>query len=166
MVRRFTDRKSPKKGKNRFKIKHFDRSGRSPSLSGRENSRRLVFFLPYFLAISIQMIHSLFVRRGQREGDFVISATRDMRVKDSSKVSILFNHFSVIYFRVSALEIDDFQMLVGRLKRRAAIANRKNKTPRALSNRVCYSDHPPKSVLSYGFEFLLPTPMPTFVLFF
>ena len=55
-----------------------------------------------------------------------------MRVKDSSKVSILFNHFSVIYFRVSALEIDDFQMLVGRLKQQL-YEQIENKLPEALS---------------------------------
>ena len=50
------------------------------------------------------MIHSLFVRRGQREGDFVISATRDMRVKDSSKVSILLIISLSSIFWVNALE--------------------------------------------------------------
>jgi hypothetical protein len=122
-------------------------------------------FLPYFLATSIQMIHSLFVRRGQSEGDFVISATRDMRVKDSSKVSILFNHFSVIYFRVSALEIEDFQMLVDRLKQQL-YEQIKNKLPEALSESSMLIRIVPKSVLSYGFESLLPTPMPTFVFAF
>ena len=115
MVRHFTDRKSPQKGKNRFKIKLFDQIATQSIFERAEKRAGVFMFLPYTLAISIQMIHSLFVRRGQREGDFVISVTRDMRVKGSSNVSILFNHFSVIYFRVSALEIDDFQMLVGRL---------------------------------------------------
>ena len=165
MVRRFTDRKSPKKGKNRFKIKHFDQIATQSIFERAEKRAGVFMFLPYSLAISIQMIHSLFVRRGQREGDFVISVTRDMRVKGSSKVSILFNHFSVIYFRVSALEIDDFQMLVGRLKQQL-YEQVKNKLPEALSESSMLIRIVPRSVLSYGFESLLPTPMPTFVFAF
>jgi len=161
MVRRFTDRKSPKKGKNRFKIKHFDLI-ETLSIFERAEKRAGVFmFLPYSLAVSIQMIHSLFVRRGQKDGDFVISVTRDMRVQGSSTVSILFNHLSFIYFRVSAQVIDDFQMLVGRLKQQL-YEQLKNKIPEALSEASMLIRIVPGSVLSYGFESFLPVPMPTF----
>ncbi len=162
MVRRFTDGKSPKKGRNRFKIKHFDQIATQSIFERAEKQAGLFMFLPYSLAISIQMIHSLFVRRGQREGDFVISVTRDMRVKGSAKVPILFNHFSVINFRVSAPEIDDFQMLVGLLKQQL-YEQVKNKLPEALSESSMLIRIVPRSVLSYGFESLVPTPMPTFV---
>ena len=162
MVRRFTDGKSPKKGRNRFKIKHFDQIATQSIFERAEKQAGLFMFLPYSLAISIQMIHSLFVRRGQREGDIVISVTRDMRVKGSAKVPILFNHFSVINFRVSAPEIDDFQMLVGLLKQQL-YEQVKNKLPEALSESSMLIRIVPRSVLSYGFESLVPTPMPTFV---
>lgn len=161
-VRHFTDRTSPIKGKNRFKIKHFDQIATQSIFARADKRAGLFMFLPYSLAISIQMIHALFVRRGQREGDFVISVTRDMRVKGSSKVLMLFNHFSVIYFRVAAPEIDDFQMLAGRLKQQL-YEQVKNKLPEALSESSMLIRIVPRSVLSYGFEAFTPTPMPTFV---
>lgn len=161
-VRRFTNRKSPPKGKNRFKIKHFDQIATQAIFARAEKRAGLFMFLPYSLAISIQMIHSLFVRRGQREGDFVISVTRDMRPKGSAEAPILFNHFSVLNFRVGALEIDDFQMLVGRLKQQM-YEQVKNKLPEALFESSMLIRIVPRSVLSYGFDSLVPTPAPTFV---
>ena len=76
-------------------------------------------------------------------------------------MSILFNHFSVINFRVSAPEIDDFQMLV--VSKQQLYEQIKNKLPEALSESSMLIRIVPRSVLSYGFESLVPTPMPTFV---
>lgn len=161
-VRLFTTRKSPPKRTNRFKVKIFDQIATQAIFARAEKRAGLFMFLPYSLALSIQMIHSLFVRRGESEGDFVISVTRDMRAKGSAQASMLFNHFSVIYFRVSPLDIDDFQKLVASLKQQL-YEQVKNKLPEALSESSMLIRIVPRSVLSYGFDSLVPTPMPTFV---
>lgn len=160
-VRRFMVGGMPPKPENRFKIRHFDEVESQAIFERAEKRAGMFMFLPYALAVTIQMVHSLFGRRAQRDGDVVILVTRDLRSEGKSHMPIFFNHLSFIYFRVHPQETNDFHGLVGKLKQQL-YEQVKDKLPEALSESSMLMRIVPKFALAWGFERLVPGIMPTF----
>ena len=78
---------------NRFKVKTFTEEQTLEIFERSEKRAGPFMFLPYSLACASRAMHVLFSAKGQKQGDFIIPVTRDMRANRSAP-SMLFNHLS------------------------------------------------------------------------
>jgi hypothetical protein len=72
--------------------------------------------MPYTLALTAQALHAVFVNRGIDTGDYIIPVTMDTRLPGGSRQEVFFNHVSLLLFRISAREVDDFAALLKSIK--------------------------------------------------
>lgn len=72
--------------------------------------------MPYTLAITVQVLHEVFRRRGIRPGVYVVPVTIDRRPRANPLEQRFFNQVSLFLFRISPSEVRDFSVLVKSIK--------------------------------------------------
>ena len=147
---------------NRFKVRTFTEAQTLEIFSRAEKQAGAFMFLPYSLACGIHAMRSLFLEKGRGQGDFVIPVTRDMRANDDGiSSSLLFNHFSFLFFHVKSEESDDFEKLLAMLKNQL-YEQVKHKMPEALAEASMLMRILPRSLLSRGLQMKKNNPAASF----
>ncbi len=137
---------------NRFKTKSFDRELTRGIYLRSEKMAGIFMFLPYGLAFAIQAMHGLFSAKGKKQGDFIVPVTRDMRADSGEPAaSLLFNHLSFLFFRISSEEAEDFERLLQSLKIQL-YEQLKNKMSEALADAAMLIRIVPQIFLSESFR--------------
>ena len=75
-----------------------------------------LLLMPYLLALSTSLFHSVFNARGVKGSDYIISVSVDTRPRDPLHQELFFNHLSFLLFRISAVEADDSSLLLQSIK--------------------------------------------------
>ena len=102
--------------KFRFKIISLDERQTSAIIDTAYNEAGYLMFMPYTLAISIQVLHSIFLKRGIHTGDYIIPVSIDTRSAEKVHQEVFFNHMSFFLLRVKANEADNFPVLLQSIK--------------------------------------------------
>jgi hypothetical protein len=72
--------------------------------------------MPYTLAITVQVLHEIFSRRGITPGDYAVPVTIDRRPRGKPFQKLFFNQLSLFLFRIRASDVGDFATLVKSIK--------------------------------------------------
>jgi len=72
--------------------------------------------MPYILAKSILILHSLFEERKEPIADYLIPVSIDKRPAELVRKDIFFNHLSFFIFRINPKEANDFPVLLASIK--------------------------------------------------
>jgi len=93
---------------------------------GEQQSRKIIeradseagyfMLMPYTMALTAQIVHGIFRKRGLDTGDYVIPVTVDMRARSKGAEQVFFNHVSFLLFRIRADEVDDLPVLLESIK--------------------------------------------------
>ncbi|MDE3066077.1 MAG: hypothetical protein KGJ60_00855 [Verrucomicrobiota bacterium] len=73
----------------------------------------------FFLAASIRALHALAVRRGNRDGAYLVPVPHDTR-RHGAKGPIFSNHLSILFYRVEPRDAGRIRDIVGALSRQMA----------------------------------------------
>ncbi len=132
---------------NRFKIKTFSES-ETHAIAERAGP---FMFLPFSLAVCMQAVRGLFLKREEHGGDLAVSVTRDMRMARWEAADMFFNHLSFMFFREKMSEIQDFKPLLASLKNQF-YEHVKNKMPEALADASMLMRIVPLALLARGVQ--------------
>ncbi len=139
---------APKKALNRFKTKTFNES------ETREIFERAgpFMFLPYSLSVSMDVVNTLFLQRGESRGDLAVSVTRDMRPASGGNASeMFFNHLSFMFFRAKNADLENPGLLEKSLKGQF-YEQVKEKMPEALAEASMLMRILPLGLMARGLE--------------
>ncbi len=100
----------------KFKIISLDERQTSAIIKTAYNKAGYLMFMPYTLAISIQVLHSIFTKRGICTGDYIIPASIDTRPVEKVAQEVFFNHMSFFLLKVKANEADSFSVILQSIK--------------------------------------------------
>ncbi len=105
-------------GKQRFKFSVIPFSEQqSRRIMERADSEAGYFMLmPYTMALTAQILHGIFVKRGTDADDYLIPVTVDMRSPSEATERMFFNHVSFLWFRLRAREVEDLTVLLESIK--------------------------------------------------
>ncbi|MFH1904159.1 MAG: hypothetical protein ABIK53_01360 [bacterium] len=102
--------------KFRFKIITLDERQTSAIIETAYNKAGYLMLMPYALAISMEALHSIFLKRGLHTGDYIIPVSIDTRPVEKVHQEVFFNHMSFFLLRVKANEADSFSVLLQSIK--------------------------------------------------
>ncbi|MDO9464310.1 MAG: hypothetical protein Q7J67_03335 [bacterium] len=100
----------------KFKIISLDKRQTSAIIETAYNKAGYLMLMPYALAISMEALHSIFLKRGILTGDYIIPVSIDTRPVEKVHQEIFFNHMSFFLLRVKANEADSFSVLLQSIK--------------------------------------------------
>ena len=100
----------------KFKIISLDKRQTSAIIETAYNKAGYLMLMPYALAISMDALHSIFLKRGIRTGDYIIPVSIDTRQVEKVAKEVFFNHMSFFLLRVKANEADSFSVLLQSIK--------------------------------------------------
>jgi hypothetical protein len=72
--------------------------------------------MPYTMALTVQVLHRLFLERSAAGADYLIPVTVDTRPKSGRVQDLFFNHVSFFLFRIPARDAEDFPVLLESIK--------------------------------------------------
>jgi len=101
----------------RFSVIPFNQKQSVEIMEKADDEAGYLMITPYTMAITVQILHDIFTKRGINKGDYVIPVTIDMRSQKTVAQEVFFNHVSFFLFRIQADEIDDFSILVEAIKK-------------------------------------------------
>jgi hypothetical protein len=81
-----------------------------------EHEAGYLMAMPYTLALATQAFHQVFVNRGIDTGDYIVPVTMDTRLPGGHRQQVFFNHVSLLLFRISVREVNDFAALLESIK--------------------------------------------------
>ena len=113
---RFLPLHSVSEKKFRFKIISLDERQTSAIIDTAYNEAGYLMFMPHTLAISIQVLHSIFTKRDICTGDYIVPVSIDTRPVEKVAQEVFFNHMSFFLIRVKANEADSFPVLLQSIK--------------------------------------------------
>ncbi|MBU0478627.1 hypothetical protein KKC91_08680 [bacterium] len=100
----------------KFKTISLDKRQTSAIIETAYNKAGYLMLMPYALAISMEALHSIFLKRGIRTGDYIIPVSIDTRPVEKVHQEVFFNHMSFFLLRVKANEADSFPVLLQSIK--------------------------------------------------
>jgi hypothetical protein len=94
---------------------------------GEQESRKIVeradseagyfMLMPYTMALTAQILHAVFAKKGIDGGDYIVPVTVDTRAPREAAAEVFFNHVSFLLFRLRAREVADLSALLESIKR-------------------------------------------------
>ncbi len=100
----------------KFRTISLDKRQTSAIIETAYNKAGYLMLMPYALAISIEALHGIFLKRGIRAGDYIIPVSIDTRPVEKVHQEVFFNHMSFFLLRVKANEADSFSVLLQSIK--------------------------------------------------
>jgi hypothetical protein len=100
----------------RFKVISFSEEHSRAILERADAEAGYLMVMPYTLALTVQILHGIFAKRGIDTGDYIIPVTMDTRRPRDVAEEAFFNHVSFLLFRIQAGEVDDFSLLLHSIK--------------------------------------------------
>ena len=101
----------------RFKVISFSEEHSREILERADAEAGHLMVMPYTMALTVQILHGIFAKRGEDTGEYVIPVTVDTRRPRNVAEEAFFNHVSFLLFRIQASEVDDFSVLLQSIKR-------------------------------------------------
>lgn len=101
----------------RFRVVSFSEQQSQEIMEKADSEAGYFMLMPYTLALTAQILHGIFVRRGMDAGDYIIPVTVDTRAPRRTVEDVFFNHVSFLLFRIGAREVDDLPALLESIKR-------------------------------------------------
>ncbi|HNW40009.1 MAG TPA: hypothetical protein PKI44_06275 [Candidatus Omnitrophota bacterium] len=92
-----------------------------------------LMFMPYALAVSIQIMHRIFQEKNISGSSYLIPVPMDTRAKEEAQKEALFNHFSFFIFKIDADKVSDLAWLSNEIKNQM-YEQVKNRIPEAIVN--------------------------------
>ena len=117
----------------RFKVIHlsYEQSVRLANLAYARAG--YLMFMPYALAVSIQIMHKIFQEKNIPGLNYLIPVPIDTRTKEKAQQETLFNHFSFLIFNISADKVSNLNWLLAEIKNQM-YEQVKNGIPAAILN--------------------------------
>jgi hypothetical protein len=100
----------------RFRVVSFGEQQSQEIMEKADSEAGYFMLMPYTLALTTQILHGIFVRRGMEAGDYIIPVTVDTRASRRTVEDAFFNHVSFLLFRIAAREVDDLPVLLESIK--------------------------------------------------
>jgi hypothetical protein len=100
-----------------FDVISFDERQSREIMNGADRQAGYLMAMPYTMAVAMQTLHEIFVKRGVDRGHYVVPVTVDNRSSREATEDVFFNHVSFLLFRIEAREVEDFSALLGTIKR-------------------------------------------------
>jgi hypothetical protein len=117
----------------KFKIINFDPKQSERLINKAYSQAGYLMFMPYALAVSIQIMHRIFQKKNTTGTTYLIPVPMDTRTKEEAQKEILFNHFSFFIFKINADRVEDFTGLLTEIKNQM-YEQAKNRIPQAIVN--------------------------------
>ena len=117
----------------KFKVIHLN-PGQSERFTANAYARAgYLMFMPYALAKSIQIMHTIFQEKNIPGSTYLIPVPIDIRAKEEAHQETFFNHFSFFLFKINADKVNDLDGLLAEIKLQM-YEQVKNKLPEAIVN--------------------------------
>jgi NRPS condensation-like uncharacterized protein len=131
----------------RFEVISFNEQRSREIMERADEEAGYLMAMPYTMALTVQILHGIFEKRGIHTGDYVIPVTVDTRPPRNVAEEVFFNHVSFFLFRIQASEVDDFSVLLESVKQQM-YAQVKEGLPRSLWEASFLSRIVPLPILS------------------
>ncbi len=100
----------------RFEVISFSEQHSREIMERADDEAGYLMAMPYTMALTVQILHGIFAKRGIDTGDYVIPVTVDTRPPRNVVEEAFFNHVSFFLFRIQYSEVDEFSVLVESIK--------------------------------------------------
>jgi hypothetical protein len=100
----------------KFSVVSFGEQQSKKILERAESEAGYFMLMPYTMALTAQILHEIFVKKGVDTGDYIIPVTLDTRAPSEGAEEVFFNHVSFLLFRIGAQEVADLPVLLRSIK--------------------------------------------------
>jgi len=101
----------------RFRVIPFNEQQSKKIMERADREAGYLMATPYTMAVTAQILHSIFTERGVCSGDYIVPLTMDARQRGGVAGDVFFNHVSFFLFRIDGREVEDFSMLLKSIKK-------------------------------------------------